>query len=133
MNQEATSPRAWGEIEAPAELCSLVLSRVAFARRRQARIRAATFGLLALAFGAALVPLLGYAATELYTSGFYEYASLLFSNGGFVFASWREVGLLLVESVPSIALLLVASATITLVFLVRRVVLSARVAFMRIA
>jgi len=117
----------------PPGLSAHVLARVAFARRREARVRAAVLGVLVACLVGALTFLLQYAASELYTSGFYEYASLLFSNSGFVLASWREMGFLLLESLPAIALLLVLAASAALVYLVRRTLATARVAFMRIA
>lgn len=108
--------------------CDIVLARIAYARRRRARLRLAREAALFFVSGLALVPLAQYAGSEFYASGFYEYASLLFSDR-MALNSWQDFVYSLVESLPSVALLLLATATIALVWSLRRALRSSKVAF----
>lgn len=120
------------EIEPPQNLCAHILLRVATLRQRRARIR---FGLETLACflsGAVLVPVATYVGSELYTSGFYDYFSLLSSDRSLVLASWREFLYSLIESLPSMGLLLFILALGALVWSFRRLLLSGRTAFPRV-
>ncbi|MDQ5955224.1 MAG: hypothetical protein QG621_227 [Patescibacteria group bacterium] len=116
-------------LEPPAGLCGAVLSRIALARRRRARVRLAVDMCVFFISGALLVPLAQYAGSEIYTSGFYEFFSLLFSDRQLILSSWQEFAFILLEKLPSIAVLLILSATIVLVWSLRRAVLSSKVAF----
>jgi hypothetical protein len=118
------------EVEPPLGLYTRVLARLALARRTAARLHALLLGVVALLSCIALVPAVTYAAREFYASGFYDYASLLISDRSFVFSSWQEFSFSLLESLPSIALLLLGTIAVVLVWSLRRTFLSARVAFM---
>ena len=114
----------------PAEgLYGAVMERIAYAKRRQARIRSGVFGALAIVSGAALVPAFQYTAEQFYASGFYDYFTLVFSDRGFVLTYWRQFSLSLIESLPSLALLLVLPIVGLLVYSIRRAVQTGRVAF----
>jgi len=116
-------------IEPRAGLYAAVMEHIARAERRAARIRTGLFGALALASGAALVPAFQYAAQQFYTSGFYDYLTLIISDRGSVLAYWQQFGLSLIEALPSLALLLLLPIVFALVYSLRRVVVAARVAF----
>jgi hypothetical protein len=116
-------------LEPPAGLCSIVLSRIALARRRRARFHFMADGILFFFSGALLVPLAQYAGSEVYTSGFYEFFSLLFSDQQLILNSWQEFSITLLEKLPSMALLLVLAVLLVLVWSLRRAVLSSKVAF----
>ena len=87
-------------LEPPEALLAKILIRIAREQRRSARIRVAFVGSAALLSGALLVPAFQYAAQEWYESGFYQYLSLLFSDGGAALASWQEFSQSLAESLP---------------------------------
>ena len=106
-----------------------VMERIALARQRAARIRTGLFGILAVVSGIALVPASQYAAEQFYASGFYDYLSLIISDRGFVFTYWQQFSFSLLESLPSLALLLLLPIAFALVYSLRRVVQTSRVAF----
>lgn len=116
-------------LEPPTGLCNTVLSRIALARRRRARFHLMADGSLFFFSGALLVPLAQYAGSEVYTSGFYEFFSLLFSDQQLILNSWQEFSITLLEKLPSMALLLVLAVLLVLVWSLRRAVLSSKVAF----
>lgn len=116
-------------IEPPAGLYSAVLARIALARRRRARIHLAADSCVFFVSGVLLVPLAQYAGSEIYTSGFYEFFSLFFSDRQVVLNSWQEFVYALFEKLPSIAMLLMLAASITLVWSLRRAALSLKGAF----
>ena len=60
-----------------------------------------------------LVPVLKILINDLSKSGFYEYLSLTFSNGGIISSYWKEFMFSLAESLPIISIIL----TLTLVFI----------------
>jgi hypothetical protein len=116
-------------LEPRAGLYRAILERIAYAERRSARVRTSLFSGLAILSGAALVPAVRYAAGQFYASGFYDYLTLIFSDRNVVLIYWRQLGLSLVESLPSLALLLLLPIIFLLVYSVRRAVQTGRVAF----
>lgn len=117
------------EVEPPSRLSAAIRARIAEAARRSARTKTLWLGIASLVFGILLVPAVQYAGQELYASGFYEYASLFFSDSSSVLSAWRELSLSMIESLPSFALLLLLALAGGLVWLVRRMVMNARIAF----
>jgi hypothetical protein len=113
----------------PAGLYATVLARIAAARRTGARVRVTLLATLAVVSGALLVSALQYAAEEFYESGFYDYASLLLSDRGFVFASWREFSYSLIESLPSLALLMLVACAACFAWSAWRAASNAKIAF----
>ena len=106
-----------------------IMERIAYAKRRQARVRSGCFAALAIVSGAALVPALQYTAEQFYASGFYDYLTLIFSDRGFVIAYWRQFSLSLVESLPSLALLLLLPIAFALGYSLYRLTQTSRIAF----
>jgi len=105
MKKETTLHSVLSTTPVPQGLYEAVLAKVAAARIRAARIRAGAFGLIATISAIALVPVIEYTADQLYKSGFYDYVSLVLSDRADVVLYWREFGLSLLESLPSVALL----------------------------
>ena len=116
-------------IEPPQGLYAAVMARVELAKRRAAQMRAGLFGIIALASSAVLVPALAYMSNQLYASGFYDYLSLLSSEHSLVLTYWREFGLSLIESLPSLALLLVLPTVVALVWSLARLIKNVRSGF----
>ncbi len=117
------------EVEPQNGFCGRILARIERARRRSAQLRCAATTLTAFFSGALLVPLFQYAAREFYTSGFYDYAALFFSDHSTVTLSWREFLMTLLESLPSIALLFLLVAIGALLWFTRSAIKNGRVAF----
>lgn len=93
------------EIEPTQNLCKSVLSRIAYARCRAARAMFIFQTFVCFISGMLLVPLVGSVGREFYTSGFYEYATLLFSGDvASITNVWTELTYSLIESIPSFAI-----------------------------
>ena len=120
----------FSSIEPPASLLGAVLARIAHVRRRAARLRLATLGVLVTVSAAALVPAVSYTTHEFYTSGFYDYSALLFSDRSLALTYSRDMAFSLLESVPSLAVLLLLGFSIALIWSLRRALRAAPMAFM---
>lgn len=129
MKKEAGLYKYLHTEEPKAGLYQAILERIAYARQRSARVRTALFGALALLSCVALVPAVQYAAEQFYASGFYDYLTLIASDRGFVLMYWRQFSLSLIESLPSLALLVLLPIAFALVYSLRRVVQTSRIAF----
>ena len=121
--------KVFAELKVPEALYRAVHMRISALERRSARVRAALFGFLSIVSLAALVPAVQYAAQQFYVSGFYDYATLMFSDSSLVVTYWREFGLSLMESLPSLALLLLIPIVAMLLWSLKRTVQTARIAF----
>jgi hypothetical protein len=106
---ECAHTRLFHDPETPRELIPSILARIECARRRAARFRLAALGVVIAVSGTALVPAANYTLHEFYTSGFYDYLTLFFSDSQIAFAHWQEISFSLAESLPSIALLVLVS------------------------
>jgi hypothetical protein len=62
---------------------------------------------------AGLVPVFQMLLSDLAHSGFYEYFSLIFSDGGSILSYWKELTLSLAESLPTMSIIF----TLSLVFI----------------
>jgi hypothetical protein len=130
MQDKVTLQEVLCEIAPREALCQSVLLHIAQARRRAARIRLALQSLMCFALGASLVPLAEYTGRELFNSGFYEYSSMIFSDRAYSTVPWQDVSYSLIESLPALAILLVAACSVLLIWSARNVVRSGRVVFM---
>ena len=119
------------ELKAPAHLLPAIMLRIGELRQRRARLYTFVLGLASLATGASLVPAWNYASQELYTSGFFDYGSLLFSDHSVVFSAWKEFALLMLESLPSIAVLLLLLLGGLFIWSLSRTVFNAKIVFTR--
>ncbi len=119
------------EIEPPQGLFSAILTRIALARRRAARLQLAAFGTTAFVSVLLLIPAVQYAASEFYTSGFSDYASLFFDSLSRGY--WQELLYSLSDSLPSFALLLLIAIGATFVWSAWQTNRTARIVFARVA
>jgi len=92
-------------ISPPPELFDKVITRIRIEERvRSAKRRAILFTLtLALSLGT-LIPSVRSAHAAIDASGFFNFASLLFSDLHVVMASWQDFALSLLEAVPALNL-----------------------------
>lgn len=118
-------------VEPPNGLLTAILTRIELARQHAARLRIASFGTITFVSVVMLIPAVQYAASEFYASGFYEYASLFFN--GISQGYWREVLCSLTDSLPSLALLILAVIGTAFVWSLRQVNRNMRIAFTRLA
>ena len=119
----------YARIEPPHGLKEAVLARITRAARRAARVRLAAFGVVVLVSGTALAFALGYAVQEFYASGFYDYMALVATDRALAMTYSRDLLYSLLESVPSLAILILLACVTLLAWSVRRAGQSARVAF----
>lgn len=119
------------EIEPPHGLRLRVLTRVALARQNEARLRLAIFGTITFSSALMLIPTLQYAVSEFKISGFYDYASLFIDSLSHGY--WQELLYSLIASLPSIALLLLATIIGAFVWSLRHTNHNAQIAFARFA
>ena len=123
--------RLFAEINPPQGLFSAILMRIAQERRRAARLQLAVFGTIIFVSVYMLIFAVQYALSEFYTSGFYEYASLFFDSLSQGY--WHELLYSLTNALPSFSLLLIAFISAALVWSLKQVNRTARVAFTRLA
>lgn len=104
----------------PDDLADRIIGRIAVERRRATLLRRiAFFSVGAVASMSAFVPAVLALRTAVAESGFAQYLSLLFSDGGAVAAAWQDFAYALMESLPAAAsaaclsalMLLIASLT----------------------
>ena len=79
--------------------------------KRNTRIKLWIFSLVGFISFAGFIPALNLLLNDLRQSGFYEYFSLIFSNGSVLFF-WKELVLSIAESLPTASIIL----TLSLVF-----------------
>lgn len=87
------------QVSVPHDLVDRVVTRVHNAERRRSIERFSGFAITSLLSFGALVAATQYAITESSSSGFAEYASLVFTEHE-VAAFWKELALALAESAP---------------------------------
>ncbi len=124
------TPFLISEVEPPRELFPTILTRIAFARRRGARLRLVGFGMATGVSVLLLIPVVQYVLSEFYTSGFYDYASLFFDSLSRGY--WQELLYSLIDSLPSFALLFLIVTSATFLWSVRQTQQNARIAFTRL-
>lgn len=96
----------FSEINPPEGLTQAILWRIEIERRRIARFRFVGMGAVAGLSVVAMVPTAQYTMAEFYQSGFYQYSSLLFSDGGSILPYWKEFTITLAESAPLLGITL---------------------------
>jgi hypothetical protein len=116
------------EITPSEGLTQAILWRIEMERRRVARFRFIGMGAVAGLSAIAMVPTAQYTMGEFYQSGFYQYSSLLFSDGGSMLPFWKEFTITLAESAPllgitlSLALVFVLLGSLQSVFKNRQLI-----------
>lgn len=91
------------QIEPPERLLRNILAQIELKQRQTARTKLALWGGLSLASFISIIPASLYTISEFSRSGFYQYFSLLFSDGGVALMYWKEFSLSLAESIPVLA------------------------------
>ncbi|HWB33793.1 MAG TPA: hypothetical protein VG753_00515 [Candidatus Paceibacterota bacterium] len=114
------------ELDAPSGLLEKTLARLSLAARRRAQLAFALHSIFALGSLAALLPAVAYAGQQFAASGFSTYLSLIFSDSGAAATYWRELGLSLMDSLPSLALIAVIVPLCVFIWAVLTIPRSAR-------
>ena len=121
------------ELEPPQRLLGGIVMRIILERQRHAWVRVMVWTAGTMGALAGLVPAFHYAGQELAQSGFYQYLSLLFSDGGVLLAnSWREFALSLAESLPLMGITFVLAALFVLLGSIRLIARDMKTAFLSV-
>lgn len=104
----------------PAGLANRIGSRIVRARIVRNRIRVSLHGAVAVGSVVMFITALQYTSTEASQSGFYEYISLLISDGKYLASSWKEVSITILESAPIMGAALSLGTLIILTNAIRR-------------
>ncbi len=117
------------EVEPPSILYRNIEARIFALQCRRAKMRIAAFiGSTFVSIGA-LIPILSYAAHELYVSGFYDYLNLALSNHQIILSSWQNLGLLLFDSLPALGILGVLACVAGCIWSLSRIPANAHILF----
>jgi hypothetical protein len=97
------------QVEPPYGLSRRIMLHVDEANRSALRVRFFTFVIVALGSSVVFVDMAINLFSNLGQTGFYQYSSLLLSDGATIGLYWKQLGLSLIESLPllNIAMLLV--------------------------
>jgi len=114
MNERLTKAFKNAAYTPSANLEESVWRAVIVEESKTARIKLWFFSVLGLVSFAGLLPMLRTLSSGLAQSGFYDYFSLIFSDGRSVITYWKEFAFSLAESLPALDILL--SLTLVLVF-----------------
>ncbi len=97
------------QVEPPYGLSRRIMSHIGETNRNALRVRFFTFIIMALGSSVVFVDMTVNLFTNLSQSGFYQYSSLLLSDGATIGLYWKQLGLSLLESLPllNIAMLLI--------------------------
>lgn len=87
--------------KAPAGLSGRIMVRIEAYEVSRLRRRAFFQGALGFAALVLCVPAISYLASAIAQSGFSEYLSLAFSDGGYVLANLKDFALILADSLPA--------------------------------
>jgi hypothetical protein len=77
----------------------------------------------------AVFPAFMYLSNSFYQSGFIQYVSAIFSDGGVVFTYWKEYLSLVVESAPIFEVSIILTITLLLLFSFKTAIKNVRLAF----
>jgi hypothetical protein len=106
-------------LEPNERIIKTVLVRIHVIEKRRATAKIAVSSLCSFGAIVLTVFLVGDIAKEMQTSGFIEYAGLLFSDSGSVVSNFREFSLVLVESLPEVSTAFILAAIVVLLVSLR--------------
>ncbi len=118
------------EINPPEYLSGRILAKIELHKKRVARVKFFVFqaaGLLSLAIAAVSFK---FALDDFYRSGFYNYISLIFSDGGIVITYWKDFIMLLAESVPLLWFTAFLAAIFALLESIKNIIKNKKVIFL---
>ncbi|KKR42196.1 MAG: hypothetical protein UU10_C0014G0010 [Parcubacteria group bacterium GW2011_GWF1_40_6] len=95
-------------------LAQNVWNTIVAREKRNTQIKFWAFSSLGFTSLASLVPVFKILLNDLTQSGFYEYASLAFSDTSLVLSAWKEFAFSLVESLPIMSMIFTLSLLFTI-------------------
>jgi hypothetical protein len=109
MENKLTKIFKKAKYEPEANLAFSIWHTIITKEKRLTRFKSWSFGFIGLTSLAGLVPAFQILLNDLAHSGFYEYFSLLFSDGGSMLTYWKELALSLAESLPTMSIIFTLS------------------------
>jgi len=94
------------KFESNDELKDNIWHSITLREKKIAYFKIFSFASVSLASLVGLVPMFKILINDFTQSGFYEYLSLAFSNGGLFSSYWKEFAFSLLESLPTISIVL---------------------------
>lgn len=91
------------------ELAFSVWQTIMIREKRTTRLKLWCFSAILFISTVGLIPAFEMLLNDLAHSGFYEYFSLIFSNGGSMITYWKELSFSLAESLPATSIILTLS------------------------
>jgi hypothetical protein len=113
----------------PKGLNTAILTRIESEKKHTAKIRLWYTSFVSILSLIASVPAIQYFVTEFAKSGFYQYISLIFSDGGSMFLYWKELLLSLAESIPVLSTIAVLAIILVLLESIKYIVKDTRIVF----
>lgn len=98
-------------IDPPQDLEASILNIIMKERHKKAVFRLVSLGTLSLTSFYGLIEASLYLWESFRQTGFYEYLSLIFSDGSILTTYWKEFAFSLVESLPLLGLIILLSTT----------------------
>jgi len=110
-------------------LLGMVLVRIEKEKKREAKIHLYYTSALGLSSILFLVPALKYFIADFSASGFGNYFSLLYSDGGTVLSFWKELVITLAESIPVLSSIIILGLVMTLLYVGKSVLQNTKIIF----
>jgi hypothetical protein len=117
-------------IKLPQGLLTAVLARVHFEQKRAAKKELVLVGSLTLGSLAAIIPAFSYFISSFIQSSFYQYLSVIFSDGTSVLIYWKEILMSLAESVPFWPIIIFSAVLVVFLWSASRATRDAKVLFL---
>jgi hypothetical protein len=116
-------------INPPAELANQIMVRIKNEQQRHARITFAYTSTISVVSAFFTYTIVTNLAQEFTQSGFYDYLSLMFSNGSNALTYWKEFTLTLAESFPAFGVIIFLSVGLATVISTRSAFNNSKVMF----
>ena len=93
------------EVSVPADLANSIMFKIDIKARQYAKVKTLGLSTVSALSIIASVPIISQIITSFTQSGFYNYLSIIFSDGDVAIVYWKEILLTLAESLPVFAII----------------------------
>ena len=106
--------------KAPLFVISGIESKINRAQRQRNLVRGTSYAIVACLAIAACIPAIKSMVDSMIGSGFTSYISMILTDGSNILGSWKELGMVLVESIPLLSVTAVLALVIGSLYSVSR-------------
>jgi len=117
-------------IELPQGLLESVLVKVRLEQKKSAKRELIFVGSTAAGSLIAIIPVFSYFIDGFIQSSFYQYFSLIFSEGTGALAFWKEIGMSLAESLPILSVTVFLTVLVVLIWSIARTARDVKIVFL---